>query len=296
MAKKTPPILPVEVSASAKAKLIIERKKVTTENIPEDVSRAKASAWLDLISPLTEWAGLKGDELRQKREILRVHKEITLTRIIKEAREKIAQIEGGGSQIPLKFIAPFIERASVEEDDPKLHSLWSSLLASAFTDYKPEFVHFCNIISQMSASQAEAFADLLGTNSAHSLELSLDNISMYLTSVSVRENIRKEAEKMKRDANKVDALESIIESQFNSIGIEVIHIAADFGDNYYDFTLDGSNYQFHDEVDYHILEALGLIKIVETDFFQTEICSLYASYYHLTRLGFRFAVSCGIVK
>jgi hypothetical protein len=46
--------LKIDVGATASYEI---SKKVTQE-IPEDVTRARSWAWLDLISPLTEWAGL----------------------------------------------------------------------------------------------------------------------------------------------------------------------------------------------------------------------------------------------
>ena len=52
-----------EAKAKAKAKATYSRKKTIMENIPEDVTRAKAGAWLDLISPLVEAAGRKGDAI-----------------------------------------------------------------------------------------------------------------------------------------------------------------------------------------------------------------------------------------
>src|SRR6187431_2183922 len=79
---KSLPRLPVEARAevSAKATASYKREKKITENIQEDVTRAKAGAWLTIISPLTEWAGLKGDQLRHKREIFRLQQEETLAK------------------------------------------------------------------------------------------------------------------------------------------------------------------------------------------------------------------------
>jgi hypothetical protein len=65
MSRKKGKGAPVKGSAAANfeavAKATYTRKRTITEVIPPDVTRAKASDWLDLISPLTEWAGLKGD-------------------------------------------------------------------------------------------------------------------------------------------------------------------------------------------------------------------------------------------
>jgi hypothetical protein len=51
---------PIKAEAKVEAVASFQRKKHVTEVIPPDVTRAKAGAWLDLISPVTEWAGLKG--------------------------------------------------------------------------------------------------------------------------------------------------------------------------------------------------------------------------------------------
>lgn len=73
----------------AVARATYQRKKTITETIPPDVSRAKASAWLTLLSPITEWAGLKGDALNFKRRLLRVQQEETLVRVAKAVRAKL---------------------------------------------------------------------------------------------------------------------------------------------------------------------------------------------------------------
>jgi hypothetical protein len=78
-------LIEAAVKAEATAKLAIERKKLTTEVIPPDVTRAKACAWLTLFSPLTEWAGLSGDRLRHRREMLRIQNEEVLAEIVKES-------------------------------------------------------------------------------------------------------------------------------------------------------------------------------------------------------------------
>ena len=52
----------LKVEATTSARYSRERK--ITQLIPADVTRANAGAWLDLISPITQWAALKGDALR----------------------------------------------------------------------------------------------------------------------------------------------------------------------------------------------------------------------------------------
>jgi hypothetical protein len=59
MARKKASIVGVRAEAITKAELVAkatyQRKHSTTEVVPPDVTRAKAGAWLDLISPITEW-------------------------------------------------------------------------------------------------------------------------------------------------------------------------------------------------------------------------------------------------
>ena len=45
--------------ATAEAKVEYSRKTNITAVVPEDVTLANAGAWLDLISPITQWAGLR---------------------------------------------------------------------------------------------------------------------------------------------------------------------------------------------------------------------------------------------
>jgi hypothetical protein len=82
------------------------------------------------------------------------------------------------------------------------------------------------------------------------------------------------------------------------VGIEVVHGAAEnlTTKDYFDLAFSYSTYKDDDdEVDYAILEAVGLIKRVETDFFEVKDWALSIIYYHLTELGRQFAVACGMV-
>ena len=57
----------------------------------------------------------------------------------------------------------------------------------------------------------------------------------------------------------------------------------------------GNEYRDEAEVDYSILEAVGLIRRVETNFFSVADWTIAVSYYYLTDLGYHFAVACGLV-
>ena len=80
------------------------------------------------------------------------------------------------------------------------------------------------------------------------------------------------------------------------VGIVPVHAAAEELEtkDYYDILLKTSS-RDDDEVDYSILEAVGLIRRVETDFFDVGDWALLLRYYYLTQLGYHFALACGLV-
>ncbi|MCW5715405.1 MAG: DUF4393 domain-containing protein [Bauldia sp.] len=286
------PQTPISLSASAgveaSARYVRERK--TTEVIPPDVTRAKSRAWLDLISPITEWAGLKGDKLRHKRDLLRLQREDTLTQIVSRAMEQV-----GGSPtrpVPVKFLVPFLEQASLEEPDSALVELWANLLATAAEEYDPRHVHFSSIMSQISSNQASAFRTLLFVTSERDLEFARDAVTQdYLPQRIQRflvESLRG------REANvSIDSFLSAVEAVFNIHGIEVVYISVNEGDASYESDLWYSNYSDSTEADYEILEAVGLVRRVEAEVSIGRF-ELYGAYYAMTALGYHFAKACKV--
>lgn len=139
MAKKksTKPSIKAEATAKAElvAKATYQRKHSITEVIPPDVTRAKASAWLDLISPITEWAGLKGDALRYQRKQLRIQQEEALERLARLVEEKMKAKEVS-SPLPPKILVPALEAASLENPDSPLIEWWANLMVSGATGNK----------------------------------------------------------------------------------------------------------------------------------------------------------------
>jgi hypothetical protein len=291
MAKKTRKS-GISAKVEAVAKATYQRKRTTTEIVPPDVTRAKAGAWLDLISPLTEWAGLKGDELRFKRAQLRLQREDVLLDIVTRARAKIQNRETIERPLPNKFLVPFLEQASLEDPDGVLVEMWASLLASAITDFNSHHIHFVSIMSQLSPKQGELLRLLVGTDSPHQFDFARDNIQMFYQSHHIREEIVSAARDLseKHDAAFVDMLKNA----FNSPCVQPVHIFVDnrFTDKTISVDVD---YFDSDEVDYSILEAVGLIRRVDTGPFEAECWSVLLIYYHLTELGHYFCPAVGMV-
>lgn len=157
MARKKVEESNITAKASAKieaiAKATYARKRHVTQIIPPDVTRAKAGRWLDLISPITEWAGLKGDALRYRRQQLRIQQESSLVRLAEMLSSKIAGREVR-QPVPLKILVPALEKASLENpEDVYMIEKWADLLAASAT--QPNVPpHFVSILAELSGSQA----------------------------------------------------------------------------------------------------------------------------------------------
>ena len=154
--KKLTPKIKTEATAKAElvAKATYQRKHSTTQVIPADVTRANAGAWLDLISPMTEWAGLKGDQIRHKRELLRIQREDVLLEIAKKAQAR-TELEGGVKTfVPNKFLVPFLEKASLEDSESELCDAWSNLFVEAARNFDPKLQVYADILSRISWREA----------------------------------------------------------------------------------------------------------------------------------------------
>jgi hypothetical protein len=158
--KKTGGKIAATAKLEASAKVGYQRKKTIIEVVPEDVSRAKSKAWLDLISPITEWAGLKGDQLRHKRNLLRIQQEETLVRVAKQVRKNLLGIQIV-HPVAAKILVPALENASLESpSDDEMINKWAQLLSSSAAGHNvhPRFVR---ILSELEGRQAKALESLV---------------------------------------------------------------------------------------------------------------------------------------
>jgi len=156
------PASSVQASAEIGVSAKYEVRKAITEHVPEDVTRAKSNAWLTILSPITQWAGLIGDKLAHKRDLLRIQQEETLTAIMLRAGPKLALLKPPIAPVPVKFLVPFLEYASLEEPDSELVKMWASLLVSSAENYHADNVYYVRLISQMSSVQARLFEAMIG--------------------------------------------------------------------------------------------------------------------------------------
>jgi hypothetical protein len=150
--------LKIEVGAVVKAEAAAkyERKTEISIEVPEDVTRAKAQALLDAISPITNSLGLIGDWLASARENLKAHRLRTLTTIADKVNHQIQDHGKAAGEIPIKALLPMLEKASLEAaDDEALTTTWASLIATSSVDYDPEVIAFTRILSEISARECK---------------------------------------------------------------------------------------------------------------------------------------------
>jgi hypothetical protein len=295
---KRSPNVNLEASAKMAAIAKYEVKKTVHEIIPEDVTRAKAGAWLTLISPINQWAGLKGDALANKRALLRLQQEDTLAEIAVRARARINALKSPKA-LPNKFIFPLLEKASLEEPDSDLINLWANLLASAAEDYQPHYVHFANIISQISSRQAKIFTDLIGTSDARVLEISLDLLRSEFDSEFMKTHLVDAFNAQLPSLQTAENVLDFLDKTLNIVGTENTYMELTDSENK-DYFVNGvivnSSYEDELETDYAILAATGLIRYADTGFITLgKRWGTKVLFYYITPLGSEFAKACGIV-
>jgi hypothetical protein len=297
---KTPkPLVFAKATAKVAAIAKYEVKKQIIEVIPGDVTRAKASAWLTLLSPITHWAGLKGDQLAHKRQLLRIQQEETLAEIARRAMPRIEALRKPIKPVPAKFLVPFLEKASLEEPDSRLVELWASLLVSAAKDYNPHFVHFANIISQLSAPQAKIFEAMIGPEGPHAVFVSLESaMNFEFLHNFLQEFVRERFEAYPSQPSNVDEMWRFMEDLLEIQGIEIEHIDIDDLSEKAPYVGGLPAYSgFKDDLqtDFLILETLRLIKYVDTGFFDVaDRWRVKVMFYHVTPLGITFAKACDV--
>jgi hypothetical protein len=103
-----------------------------------------------VIGPVAEASELLSDKIRFYRWQAAVKTISRASEIAKEAR-----IEP--RQIPLKFLIPFLEDCSLEEDDRELSELWARLLVGASQGTKPEHFIFLDVLKKLSTGAAKIF-------------------------------------------------------------------------------------------------------------------------------------------
>jgi hypothetical protein len=131
---------PISVDIGLKAAL-----EVKAEVPKESVGRG-FDALVDIIRPFTEACGLRADQIRLQRADVAYE--------IAEKAKQTAELQGLDlTPPPTKFLVPFLEHASLEDQDAELHFRWAALLLSASTHYDARQLTFIDIMSRLSSQE-----------------------------------------------------------------------------------------------------------------------------------------------
>ncbi len=282
-----------EIAASAR----YEITKTVTEAIPADVTRAKANTWLTILSPITQWSGLKGDQLAHKRELLRIQQEEILARVLQLAAPRLKAISVPIKPVPIKFLVPFLENASLEEPDSELVQLWANLLVSSAENYHADNVFYVGLISRMSSTQARLFANIIGKAGPRETEIRLERINSDFLQDFLISLLEYEFERTQIQIRTITQCWSFLCSILKVDGLLIQHI--ELVNTKTDTHTNGlptySLYSDDKENDLSILNGLGLIKYTDTGFkkvgdrWEVKILAHYVS-----RLGISFAKACDV--
>jgi hypothetical protein len=111
-----------------------------------------------------EVSGLVADQIR----FLRWKNAV---KIVKKAARIAKENDVDPKQVPLKFIVPFIEGASLEDDvkDEKLSDMWANLLASAVTKYESRYTLYVDLLKKLSSDDAKCLSKLRSIISKESI-------------------------------------------------------------------------------------------------------------------------------
>jgi len=197
-------------------------------------------------------------------------------------------------------VVPFLEKASLEEPGSSLIDMWASLLVSASDSFESYHTHFVSIIAQLSSKQGDIFMHIIRTKSKYELEIASDNIRMWYIQPRSRAHLYRELyDKVHSDREQLSAddIGNVLLDAMNNIAVDPVHLEFEDLVNKQSYMVDveWSHYNDRYEVDYAILDAVGLIRRVDT-YFEIGEWQFWVIYYHLTELGYHFALSCGIVS
>jgi hypothetical protein len=121
--------------------------------IPKESTGRVLDSLIDIIRPFTEARGLKADILRLQRAEVAYE--------IAKIAKRTADLEAIELKPPsTKFLVPFLEQASLEDQDTELHSRWAALLLSASTNYEARHLTFIDLLSRMSSQELALLEDV----------------------------------------------------------------------------------------------------------------------------------------
>jgi hypothetical protein len=86
-----------------------------------------------------------------------------LVKIVDRARRYTKENPRVTSSVPLKFLVPFVEQASLQDEDGQISEMWSKLLANARDSYDDRYVTFLGILNSLGPGEAVILKEMWRT-------------------------------------------------------------------------------------------------------------------------------------
>lgn len=264
--------------------------KVSVE-VSKETSDKLASVLTDILSPLSQGLGAIGDWIGE----VRLRNTIKAAR---RARELIAEHSIEPNSLPLKFLVPWIELTSLEDDDTLVET-WAQLLAAAASDYQDEHRRFSTILAALGPEEVRLLKTLYDIASARSSD---DDLNKFLGVLSqqVREEFRLLLGKLDEgeatlSKDRFDSFVEKVRDHLSPLGAHLLRAKANKGDNT-EFTT--SNEQSPTEE--KALSSLEGQRLVEFDGYTYEAATWggglaelgIVKWAMITPLGLRFVEAC----
>lgn len=156
------PSVKVDISAKVEAKF----------DVPADVSRDTLAFFQRLLGPVAEAADFLGDKVR-------FYRWKSAMKVIARARQISAETGIEPNPVPIKFLVPFLEKCSLEEETSELGEYWAHLLAKAATFPEAKNSLYVHILAEISAGEARLLSQMAERRSNREVFHS-DNLDLSL--------------------------------------------------------------------------------------------------------------------
>src|SRR5215204_5557960 len=117
-------------------------------NLPSPISEGALAFFQKLLGPVGEATEVLSDKIR-------LYRWKSSLKTLQRAREIAAQYDLPINEVPLKFLIPFMEKSSLEEEDSELTEQWATLLAMTSANPARARPIFVEILSRLSGIEAD---------------------------------------------------------------------------------------------------------------------------------------------
>lgn len=124
--------------------------------LPSEVTKEATAEFKRLISPLCEGAELLSDKIR-------FYRFRSALLALREAKRLAKESDIDFKNVPIKFLVPFLENCSLEDEDSELINLWANLLTSAADSYDSSLNTFTKILSEIGPREASLLKNIIQT-------------------------------------------------------------------------------------------------------------------------------------